>query len=265
MKNNRVVDEYQELINKVDNQNHFINQKRPLTTNEANQLKDFFKIENTYSSNAIEGNSLTLTETKVLLEDGLTVGGKPIKDYYEATGHAKAYDFMYVLAIKQLLVTEDDVKELHRLFYSGIDVDNAGKYKTEQNIITGTDYVPPTPEETPTLMKQYIADYNELSKKNHPIEIAAFAHQGLVDIHPFVDGNGRTARLVMNLELIKGGYLPVSVPPILRDSYINALKAGRQGRRYNKEPLSTFIAELEYETQKDFIRMFRIDMRGEII
>ncbi len=120
----------------------------------------------TYSSNAIEGNSLTETETKVVLEDGLTIAGKPLKDHYEATGHSEAYDMVYDLA-KKKTITEKDILNIHRLFYFRIDEEDAGKYRKVPVIITGTEYVPPPASKVPALMKKFVKDINTFRKKLH--------------------------------------------------------------------------------------------------
>ena len=132
--------ENKSLFEKIDPYKRIIGERRPLTADELKELDAYFRIGITYSSNALEGNSLTLSETKVLLEDGITVGGKPIRDCYEATGHAKAYDYMLALARSgDLQISEDVILRLHQLFYGGIDEERAGRYRTGQVFITGTE------------------------------------------------------------------------------------------------------------------------------
>lgn len=136
------------LLERIDAYAQAIRERRPLTTDEVKELDAYFRIGMTYTSNALEGNSLTLSETKVLLEDGITVGGKPIRDCYEATGHARAYDYMLETARGgPLQFREEDILRLHALFYGGIDPEHAGRYREGQVFITGTEYVPPTAEE----------------------------------------------------------------------------------------------------------------------
>lgn len=236
-----------------------INARRPLTPEEVRELDAYFRIGTTYSSNALEGNSLTLEETKVLLEDGITVGGKPIRDCYEATGHAKAYDYMLSVARSEnLAFTEELPRKLHRLFYLSIDSERAGQYRTHQVFISGTEYVPPAAVEIPALMREFVEALNEKKDEMHPVLFAAFAHRRLVDIHPFVDGNGRTARLVMNLILVNKGCQLVSIPPIWRHDYIAALIAAQRAENPTDEPLNRLIAECELEAQRDYGRMFGI-------
>lgn len=254
----------QELFTKIDANLAAIRKHRPLSEVEIKELDDYYRIGTTYSSNALEGNSLTLSETKVLLEDGITIGGKPIRDCYEATGHAKAYDYMLSLArSKDFRLTEDTVKQLHYLFYSGIDAGAAGQYRKEQVFITGTDYVPPAPEEVPELMAGLIADMEQRQGTLHPVAFAAYAHRRLVDIHPFRDGNGRTARLLMNLILINKGYCLVSIPPVLRLDYITALQQAQRNVNPSDEAFVKLIAECELEAQRDYFRMFHIPIPGK--
>jgi len=249
------------LLKRINEYAAAIGTYRPLSESEVRELDAYYRIGMTYSSNALEGNSLTLSETKVLLEDGITVGGKPIRDCYEATGHAKAYDYMLTAARSgELSITEDMICRLHFLFYNGIDPDNAGRYRTEQVFITGTEYLPPTAEDVPGCMASFVSELTEKQGALHPIELAAYAHRRLVDIHPFQDGNGRTARLLMNLILVNRGYCIVSIPPVLRHSYITALQQAQRKHNPSDEAFIKLIAECEIESQKDYCRMFRIKL-----
>lgn len=247
------------LFIKADQYRDRINHSRPLTDHEVKSLKAYFNISLTYTSNAIEGNSLTESETKVLLEDGLTVGGKPAKDYYEASGHSMAYDYMrQVASDPDAVISEDVIKRLHFLFYHMIDIEKAGQYRKEQNFITGTQYVPPAPGKIPALMKAFTADMEKLKGSVHPVEWAALLHKGIVDIHPFIDGNGRTARLAINLALIQTGYGLAVIPPVLRGEYIEALKIAQT--KNNPDPFICLIASCVIETQRDYCRMLDIPL-----
>ena len=249
------------LLKRIDETKTEINNRRPLNPGEVKQLDAYFRIGMTYTSNALEGNSLTLTETKVLLEDGITVGGKPIRDCYEAAGHALAYDFMLEAARSDpFVISEDTILQLHKLFYNKIDSEKAGAYRNERVFITGTEYLPPKPEEVPAEMQALINELNEKWEDTHPVVLSAYTHRKLIDIHPFIDGNGRTARLMMNLILINRGYQIISIPPILRTDYINALEAARRGAGTGDEAFGKFIAECEIEAQKEYCRMFDIKL-----
>lgn len=222
---------------------------RPIETKNIDKIRSFWRVGLTYSSNAVEGNTLTESETKVILEDGLTVSGKPLREHYEAVGHAEAFDFLMGTYNKG--VSKGAMKELHRLFYHRIDSGKAGVYRAENVLITGTDYVPPSFEEVPERMRKFLVSIKE---NRHPILQAVDSHMGLVDVHPFVDGNGRIARLVMNLFLLKNGYPVVGVPPIYRSQYIEACASGNKG---NREPIVNLISEICFQTLSDYLRMLK--------
>ena len=240
------------MFEKIDQNKTRIDALRPLQGNLLKQIRDYYKIGLTWSSNALEGNSLTETETKVLLEDGLTVGGKPIRDYYEATGHAKAYDYIYTLMQGEEL-GEAQLKTIHRLFYSLIDEAQAGEYRKEKVIISGSKYPVPPPEKIEPLMNKFFQWVKAHEKKLHPVEFAAKAHKEFVFIHPFVDGNGRVARLLMNLCLLRQGYTMAIIPPVLRGDYIALLEKAH----VDDAEFVHFIAERVEETQKDLLRLLK--------
>ena len=203
------------MLKKIDALKGRIDAYRPLDAHMLKQIKEYFRIGMTYSSNALEGNSLTETETKIVIEDGIAIGGKPVKDHLEALGHSEAYDLLFRLARGQV-ITEANIKKLHQLFYYRIDAKHAGKYRKQKVIITGTDFIPPAPERIPELMKSFMDGIPEAGAKYHPVEFATIIHKDLVTIHPFIDGNGRAARLLMNLVLLQAGYPLAIIPPILR-------------------------------------------------
>lgn len=251
--------ELNSVLNKIDDLKSLIDKRRPLKPEEVKELDEYFKIDLTYSSNALEGNTLTRNETKVIIEDGLTVGGKSLKEVNEATGHAEAYDFMVSVARdKNLIITEDIICKLHKLFYHNIDSNNAGKYRNYQVFISGTEYVPPTPEQVPILMKNFVENLVEKQESLHPVLFAAYAHKRLVDIHPFVDGNGRTARLLMNMILLNKGYAIATISPVLRVEYLNSLQVAQRKNNPSDEEFNLLIAECVLESEKDYARMLKI-------
>jgi Fic family protein len=238
-------------LQRIDDLKARIDGHRPIDAHILKQVKAYFRIGMTYSSNALEGNSLTETETKIVIEDGITIGGKPVKDHLEALGHSEAYDLLFRLA-KGQDITEANVKELHRLFYYRIDAKQAGKYRKQRVIITGTDFIPPAPEQIPELMKSFISGIPEAKAEHHPVEFAAILHRELVTIHPFIDGNGRTARLLMNLALFQAGYSPAIIPPILRRDYLDTLNRTHKG---DDRPFTNFITGVCYESAKEYLRL----------
>jgi len=240
------------LLTKIDSTQQEINQYRPLDEPMLSQLKAYYRIGLTYSSNALEGNSLTETETKIVLEDGLTIGGKPLKDHLEAVGHSQAYDFMFSL-IKSNLFTEQDILALHRMFYYQIDDKQAGRYRQQRVFISGSQYSVPNWTDVPKLMEEWLQQLPERREKLHPVEFAAQIHKNFVFIHPFIDGNGRLARLLTNLVLLQAGYLIVIIPPVIRAEYIASLeKAHKDDTDFRR-----FIAERILETQRDYLRLVK--------
>jgi Fic family protein len=242
--------EYINRLTDIDALQRKIKEHRPLDAEELRQLKEYYRIGLTWSSNALEGNSLTESETKVVLEDGITVGGRPLKDHFEAIGHSEAFDLLYRLA-RNSDITEQDILELHRLFYYRIDSEQAGRYRDRNVIITGTDYLPPAPTEILGCMATFTAEIPTL-RQQHPVIYAAQLHLKLVTIHPFVDGNGRTARLLMNLALLQAGYPITIIPPVLRGDYITGLRVSNQGR---DELFVNFITCCVWESQREYLRL----------
>lgn len=190
-------------------------------------------------------------ETKVVLEDGITIGGKSLKDHYEAVGHAKAFDKIIELANNKTF-TEENIKLLHRLFYEKIDSEKAGKYRTSQVIITGSSVEFPRPEVLDEKMREFLSQLPKLKAELHPVEYAAMVHIIFVNIHPFTDGNGRVARLLMNLALLQSGYNIVVIPPVVRTDYISALQETNNG---NNTDFINFISEMVLKSQKEYLKI----------
>ena len=236
--------EIEELKTKIDN-------FRPLSDDILKQIQEHYKIGLTYSSNALEGNTLDLAETKVVIEDGLTINGKPIKDHLETLGHACAFNELIELA-KADTITEENIKNLHKLFYIKIDPENAGNYRQKPVIVTGADINFPLPNELNQKMKEFVGNLPNLKKKLHAVEYAAMIHALFVNIHPFIDGNGRVARLIMNLALLQAGYNITIIPPVVRADYIRTLQDSNHN---NFEPFINFISEMVFEAQKEYLRI----------
>lgn len=223
---------------------------RPFTDESLKKISDFFRTPLTWSSNALEGFTYTMGETKTLLEYGVTIHGKSLKETLEVCGHADAFDYMMKLSRKKGLSIED-ICHIHHLIYDRSEAELAGVYKKEQNFISGSNYTTVSPKHVPDEMKKLENWIAENYDRIHPIVLAAETHRKLVYIHPFDNGNGRTARLCMNILLMQNGYLPCSVSPALRLDYINSLESGRAGKH---NAFIRFVAEAETETQKDYMR-----------
>lgn len=216
-----------DLLQKITAKQKKLASHRPLSPALLKNLEDWFKIELTYTSNAIEGNTLTRQETALVVEKGLTVSGKSLKEYLEAVNHAHALEFIKKLVeTKRHDLTEKDLLHIHSTILSKIDDANAGKYRTVRVRIAGSTVVLPNPLKVPTLMSEFIRWLHD-KNKDHPVKIAADAHFKFVTIHPFTDGNGRTARLLMNLLLMQKGYPPALIKKEDRLKYINAIEKGQ--------------------------------------
>jgi len=182
-----------------------------LRETQGDKVAKAFDIEYTYESNKIEGNTLTLQETALVIEKGLTIGGKTLNEHLEAINHAHAIDYIKDLAKEKNTITERDILQIHALILQGISQENAGAYRKVQVMISGAKHIPPPPPyELQKEMEEMIRFYNDNRETMHPVELAAEMHERLVSIHPFVDGNGRTSRLLMNLILLQNGY-PIAI------------------------------------------------------
>lgn len=229
---------------------------RPFTDSKLKTISDFFRTSLTWSSNALEGFTYTIGETQTLLEYGVTIHGKSLKETLEVCGHADAFDYMVEISKKKGLTIED-ICHMHYLIYDKADSAIAGKFKTEQNFISGSNYTTVIPSQVEDEMKKLENWIEENYDNLHPIVLAAEVHRKLVYIHPFGNGNGRCARLCMNVILMQNGYLPCSVSPALRLDYINSLESGRSG---NINEFIRFVAEAETETEKDYMRALNLEI-----
>jgi Fic family protein len=242
------------LLKEIDEKKTRIDRARPLPKIISDKLSEYFTVEWTYTSNAIEGNSLTRAETLSVLKDGITIGGKPLKDHLEAINHKKAIEHINEIFTKVEPITQKDIKYLHSIVLRDINDKYAGRYRDVQVVITGTKHVPPSPAKVPGLMQDFsrwLVERQE-SMDLHVVEFAALAHYKFVHIHPFVDGNGRTARLLMNLILMKYGY-PIAVVDCEREPrmlYYNAIKQADEG---DAEPFKILVADYVNSTADKYV------------
>lgn len=231
-----------QLKERIDAKLKQLQKLRPLPAASVQKLREQFAIEMTYNSNAIEGNKLTLKETFLVINEGITIKGKSLKDHLEAKDHYDALNYLYDLIEhdKKHTISEIFIRNIQRLVVKETEEENAGKYRTGNVIITGSDHTPPDANEIPSLMGDLIEWIKEKKKKLHPIELAAILHHKLVWIHPFFDGNGRAARLVMNLILMQKGYPLVVILKNDRKKYYETLAKADKG---DYLPFVRFIAQ----------------------
>jgi len=218
-------------VDQVDDLKRCLDSFRPLNPAQAANLQDAFDIEYTYDSNRIEGNTLTLMETHLVVSKGLTIGGKRLEEHLEAVNHKEAIAFIRDLATRGEDLNEYHLKCVHGLILRGIDPANAGTYRSVPVHIAGTTYVPPQPYLVPKLMEDLFHFLEANRAGMHPVLLASAMHERLVTIHPFIDGNGRTSRLVMNLILLRHGFpiASISGSPEGREGYYDALQACQTG------------------------------------
>lgn len=215
---------------------------RPLPPQSLQKLREQFELEMTYNSNAIEGNSLTLKETYLVISEGLTIKGKPLKDHLEAKNHIEALSYLYDLVDKdrKQTISEHLIRSLHQLVVQDTDKEWAGQYRSSGVMIIGTDHKPPEAFEVPKLIHELIGWTRREMPKIHPVELAALFHHKLVHIHPFFDGNGRTARLAMNIFLLQAEFPLVIILKNDRKKYYRVLALADKGQY---EPLVRFVAQ----------------------
>lgn len=234
------------MFEKIDQKKALLDAKRPLPKHTLKSLRDKLLLEWTYNTNAIEGNTLTINETKVVLE-GITVGGKTMREHLEVINHRDAITFVEEIVKNQESLTEWQMKNIHRLILKGIDDEYAGVYRDQKVLISGAKHTPPDPLLIQEQMEQLIDWYKKEAKQLHPITRGAMLHVNFVGIHPFIDGNGRTARLLVNLELMKEGFPPIVIKVENRLDYYKALDKAHTEKDYN-----------------DFIRLVKVEAEDSI-
>ena len=210
------------MFETIDSLKNKLDAQRPLSPSIIKNLQEDLILRWTYHSNAIEGNTLTLLETKVVLE-GITVGGKALREHFEAINHRNAIYYVEDIIKKEEPFSEWQIRNIHQLILKNIDDENAGRYRQQNVLISGATNTPPDYTLLNDKMAQFIDWYNTEADLIHPIARAAKVHADFVGIHPFIDGNGRTSRLLMTLELLKAGYPPCVITVENRLAYYEAL------------------------------------------
>lgn len=225
---------------------------RPLNQGELKRLREEFEVNNTFHSNAIEGSTLTLRETALILQEGITIAEKPVKEHLEAIGHRDAFEYIVELTNSRTELTERVIKEVHSLVLMA-DRENRGVYRRVPVYIMGSEHTPPQPYLVPKRMEELIEQYQEKKATLDIIEAAAWLHLEFESTHPFIDGNGRTGRLLLNFELMKTGLLPVNIKYTDRIKYYDCFSAyHNEGKT---EALVELIAEYEMQELERYIQM----------
>lgn len=238
------------LLQKIEEKKHRLDNLRPLPKDAIQKLLEDIRLRHTYHSDAIEGNTLTLQETKLVIQDGITIGGKPLKDHIEARNDAEAFDFMVHLVQHKTPFSQESIQQIHEIVTRGL-LKDAGKYRTGNVRITGSSITPPSYTKIIPLMNDYMHTIKTLQP--HPLKKAAYIHHRLVWIHPFFDGNGRVARLVTNLFFMQQGYPPIILKQDQRKTYYHVLHQADNG---HLSPLAVFIAKAMNESLQLYLSVF---------
>src|SRR5690625_2100711 len=220
------------MFEQIDRKKDILDAKRPLPKYTLKSLREKLLLEWTYHSNAIEGNTLTRNETKVVLE-GRTVGGKTMHEHIEVINHREAITYVEEIVKKREPLSEWQIKNLHRLILKEINDEYAGVYRDQQVFIAGATHIPPEPMHIKEKMECLIDWYEQEGKHIHPVKLGAMVHTIFVGIHPFIDGNGRTARLLLNVELMKAGFPPTVIKVENRVHYYDALDKAQTKKEYD--------------------------------
>jgi len=244
---------FEAKLKKIDKLKTELDSLRPLKPEQVASLKSMFDVELTYNSNAIEGSTLDFAETKIILLEGMTIGGKTTREHLEAINHKDAIDYIEKIAQKKTKnITRLDILAIHRIILRGIDDSNAGKYRIYDVYVNksgGQKHKFPPPSKVENLMDNFYMWLAE-NKSMHPVLLAAHAHYKLASIHPFIDGNGRCSRLLMNLILIQNGFPPAIIKMVKRKEYISAIQKMDEGETGD---FCNFIIDAETESLKLYI------------
>lgn len=216
----------QEKLSNVDKLHTKWSSRKPLSETQLKKMEEYFHTSYTFESNRIEGNTLSLQETHLVINEGITIGGKSMREHLEAVNHKDAIELVKDLIVNNIPFNAYRLKQLHQLILKGVDDRNAGVYRSLPVRISGSEHIPPEPYLLDKLMEDYFLFYDTQKNVLHPVILAAEMHERLVSIHPFIDGNGRTSRLVMNLILLQNGFTIANLKGGLNErlSYYKALE-----------------------------------------
>lgn len=243
-------DEVEEVINEADDLHEKLQAKRFL---DNHRIVEALEMEYTYESNRIEGNTLTLMETDLVINEGLTISGKSMREHLEAINHKDAIEYVKHLVTDKITLSKSELLMIHNLILRGIYPEEAGKYRSVPVSISGSKHMPPQPYLVEKQMEDYFLWYDQNRVHLHPIVLAAEMHERLVTIHPFIDGNGRTARLIMNLILLQNGFVIANIKGDLttRMEYYKSLEEVQAGG--SKERFVKFIANAEKASLQNYV------------
>lgn len=242
------------LLKEVDALKEQLSILRPLPEEALRKIQDALDIEYTYESNRIEGNTLTLQETALVVNEGVTISGKSMREHLEAINHTEAISYIKDIAKQDIEISERTIKEIHALILHGIDRENAGRYRTVPVMISGSAHMPPQPYLIEKQMEDFMIRFKQMEKEMvHPVLVAAYLHGELVRIHPFIDGNGRTSRLLMNLYLLRNGYVIITLKGS-NDEKVNYYMALEKSHtEYLPEDFQKLVVEAEIAALRKYL------------
>jgi len=244
-----------QILSSIDSLKSQLDAHRPLDSTQLKKINEAIFLEYTYDSNRIEGNTLTLQETALVVQKGITVSGKNLTEHLEAINHYEAVEYIQSLVENKTELSERILKDIHALVLRGIDKENAGKFRNVNVKIAGSKFMPVDSVKVIDEMENYFAWYNENKSKLHPVILSAEMHERLVTIHPFIDGNGRTSRLIMNLILLQHGF-PIANIIGTNDNrlkYYNALEKCQVEN--NCEDFHLMVTEIVENSLKEYLRL----------
>ena len=245
----------QQTLEQLDKLKDWLDSFRPFSQAVVEEMKKYYDVNFTYHSNALEGNTLSKSETQLVLEKGITIGGKSVIEHLEVIGHKDAIDYIEELAKSETIIGEKEIKDIHSIILKGIIPEEAGRYRTIDVKASGTDHTYPPHYQLVDLMEDFISwMQSDEAKKLHPVILATEAHYRFVSIHPFRDGNGRTARLLMNLILIRLGYPIAVINNERRQEYIEALVFAQNNDNYSDQ-LIKIIGEATRASMIDYLQI----------
>ncbi|MBK8644334.1 MAG: Fic family protein [Saprospiraceae bacterium] len=222
-------DDLKDVLQNIDLKKTRLDKHRPLSRAVVQSIRSSLNLEWTYNSNSIEGNTLNLRETRTVIEEGMTVAGKSLREHFEVVNHQEAIEYLEELVSGDYLLKERDILDIHELVMSKIEKEFAGRYRNSGVRIPGANFTPPNAQKVPDLMSDLISWVSRDDQSMHPLVRVSIFHHRFVWIHPFFDGNGRTVRLIMNLLLMKWEFPPVIILKVDRNKYYQALNRANQG------------------------------------
>lgn len=250
----QISDDLEKILQDIDDLKSELDKLRAY---DSYRIAQALELEYTYESNRIEGNTLTLRETDLVINEGLTISGKTMREHLEAINHKEAIDYVKDLVVRRIPINEREVLTIHNLILRGILPENAGIYRNVQVMIQGSAHLPPQPFLVPKQMEDYFEWFQINKDQLHPVILAAEMHERLVTIHPFIDGNGRTSRLIMNMILLKNGYVIANIKGDNpnRYKYYEALE--KVQTKKNRDAFHLLVAQVEKECLERYLSILR--------